>query len=146
MHTLAKSNARVATCTLQQNLLLRRVSISFIALFTQVQRCYYGSKADFLADCQLLVDAARAYNTPGRGGRQATPALINAAQGLFDEGLRVLGQQDNLEYWEKRVEVRQGIWLPVVVGLCSMLRMSFCIFEGDSRCGSFVPHVDGLCQ
>jgi hypothetical protein len=73
----------------------------------QAHRAYYGSKAAFLADCQMLVDAARAYNTPGVGGRLATPNLINLAQGVVDEGLRVLGENlHELTYWEKRIEVR----------------------------------------
>jgi hypothetical protein len=42
----------------------------------QVNNCYYGSSAEFVADCQALVAACEAYNTPGHG-KLATPALIN---------------------------------------------------------------------
>jgi hypothetical protein len=59
----------------------------------------------------MLVDAARAYNTPGIGGRLATPALIDTAQGVFNEGAKVLAQNANVEYWEKRVEVRKLLLL-----------------------------------
>lgn len=73
----------------------------------RVQRCFYGSKAEFLADCQAIVDAARAYNTPKVGGTAATPGVIDAAQAMLNEGLRVLGEAVDLEYWEKRVEIER---------------------------------------
>jgi hypothetical protein len=77
------------------------------AFLLQAQRKYYGSKAQFVADCQMLVDAARAYNTLGVGGRLATPNLINLAQGVVDEGMRVLAEKESeVVYWEQRIEVR----------------------------------------
>lgn len=68
-------------------------------------RSYYGSKAEFLADCQMLVDAARAYNTPGPGSKWGAPGLINLAQGVMNEGLKALAALEDVAYWEKRVEV-----------------------------------------
>lgn len=81
------------------------------AVYLQAQRCYYGSVAEFLTDCQALVDAAAAYNTIGRGGSLATPGVVAKARGVFEEGQRLLKVQrdeQSLDYWCKRVEVSNG--------------------------------------
>jgi hypothetical protein len=75
----------------------------------QARRCYYGSESEFLGDIQTLVEAARAYNTPGTGGALATPALIQHAQGMADEARALLADPAtafDIAYWTARCEVR----------------------------------------
>eukprot|EP00879_Flechtneria_rotunda_P017027 GHRR01017829.1.p1 GENE.GHRR01017829.1~~GHRR01017829.1.p1 ORF type:complete len:200 (+),score=42.31 GHRR01017829.1:402-1001(+) len=73
----------------------------------RVQRCYYGSCAEFLADVQAIADNAVAYNTPGRG-RLATPPLIDVANKVVDEGRKLLREQGMVDYWEGRAQIERG--------------------------------------
>jgi hypothetical protein len=73
----------------------------------QVSRCFYDSRAAFLADCEMIVAAAAAYNTLGCG-RLATPPLIAFAERVRDEAKAVLDNPDlfqSFSYWEARVQV-----------------------------------------
>lgn len=72
-----------------------------------------------MADCQAIVDAAAAYNTLGRGGRLATPGVVEKARVMIAEGRRLLGVQqteNSLDYWCKRVEVGGGVMFVVHQG------------------------------
>lgn len=56
----------------------------------------------------MIVDAARAYHTPGQGGLTPIPIVIQAASNTVNEGLKVLQTpeaQANIAYWEMRVNV-----------------------------------------
>lgn len=74
----------------------------------QLNRQFYSSYAQLEADCRMIVDAAKAYHTPGQGGRTPIPIVIQAASNTVAEGLKVLQTpqaQANIAYWEMRINV-----------------------------------------
>lgn len=84
----------------------------------QLARQFYSSYAQFEADCRMIVEAARAYHTPGRGGRQPIPIVIQAASNTVTEGLKVLQTpeaQANIAYWEMRINVSGVFFMDAAV-------------------------------
>ena len=62
-----------------------------------------------MADANMIVAAAETYHTPGKGGAQATPVIIQHARATVAEGQQALeARRGNINYWEARVQVGEA--------------------------------------
>jgi hypothetical protein len=78
---------------------------------SQLKRCFYSSRAQLLADANMIVAAARTYHCPPPGIRRMSMPNSNVVKvgetmvGQAERDLKLPDALMNLEYWEARVVV-----------------------------------------
>jgi hypothetical protein len=122
------------------------VSPACVMCCVQLERQYYSSRAQFEADCMMIVQAAKAYHVlGGKGGKHPNPNVATAAENMVNEGLRVLQEVDaafQINYWETRIQVgnrhctcRQPRHSARSLGACDQAGVGICTADAQgSHC------------